>query len=92
MEEDNTPKQILELFSANCKLCEVTINVLKETVKKISQLKLVIHKASECIDGSCCELAAKYGVYAVPSLVIDGKLVHVGKLSNEEEIRKYIFN
>lgn len=89
MAEKNV-KYNLELFSADCKLCEITISTLEQAVKNDPRLNLVIHRASECVDGSCCELAAKYGVYAVPSLVVDGKLVKVGKIENVDEIQDYL--
>lgn len=90
MGENKTYGHILELFSADCRLCETTISVLEETVKKDPALKLVVHRASECIDGSCCELAAKYGVYAVPSLIVDGSLVKVGRIGDIAEVQKYL--
>ena len=37
-------------------------------------VEIDVHRASECKDGSCCVLAEQYGVRAVPSLVVDGKV------------------
>ncbi|MGQ9469734.1 MAG: thioredoxin family protein [Nitrososphaerales archaeon] len=71
-----------EFFSAECRLCERTLNMLKHAFPDI---EIVVHRASECRDGSCCALAAQYGVRAVPSLVLDGKVVLVG-LPNERDI------
>ena len=74
---------IIEFFSAECRLCDRTLGLLKQT---FSSLQIIIHRQSECVDGSCCALAEKYGVRAVPSLVIDGKVVLVG-LPSEQEIK-----
>ena len=73
----------IEFFSAECRLCDRTLGLLKQT---FPDLKMIIHRQSECIDGSCCALAEKYGVRAVPSLVIDGKVVLVG-FPSEQEIK-----
>lgn len=74
----------VELFSAECRLCEGTLNKLSHA---FSDIEIEVHRASECKDGSCCTLAAQYEVQAVPSLVVDGKVVLVG-LPNEQDIQR----
>lgn len=81
-------KHKVEVFSAECQLCKITVNNLKKLSQKPG-IDFIVHKASECADGSCCRLAANYGIYAVPSLVVDGKLVKVGVIRNSEEIEEY---
>ncbi len=73
----------VELFSAECRLCERTLGILKEN---FPDLEIDVHRASECKDGSCCLLAEQYGVRAVPSLVVDGEVIFVG-LPEEHDIR-----
>lgn len=73
----------IELFIADCKLCDRTLGILKEN---FPNLEIDIHRSSECTDGSCCSLAEQYGVRAVPSLVVDGEVVLVG-LPDEHAIR-----
>lgn len=73
----------VEFFSAECRLCERTLNMLNQNFPDI---EIDVHKASECRDGSCCVLAAQYGVRAVPSLVVDGRVVLVG-LPDEQDIK-----
>ena len=68
----------VELFSAECKLCNSTLELLK---RAFPDLPIIVHRQSECVDGSCCRLAESYGVRAVPSLVVDGKIVLVGRPS-----------
>jgi glutaredoxin len=76
----------IELFSAECRLCDRTLNLLEQT---FPSLKIIVHRQSECVDGSCCALAEKYGVRAVPSLVVDGKVVMVG-LPAEREMKDLV--
>jgi hypothetical protein len=73
----------IELFIADCKLCDRTLDILKEN---FPNLEIDIHRSSECTDGSCCSLAEQYGVGAVPSLVVDGEVALVG-LPDEHDIR-----
>ena len=72
------------MFSAECRLCQRTLNMLKSTFPDI---EIDVHRQSECKDGSCCALAAQYGVRAVPSLVVDGKVVLVG-LPDEHDFKR----
>jgi glutaredoxin len=74
----------IEFFSAECRICDRTLRLLKQT---FPSPKIIVHRQSECVDGSCCALAEKYGVRAVPSLVINGKVVLVG-FPNEQEIKE----
>ena len=68
----------VELFSAECELCNSTLELLK---RAFPDLPITVHRQSKCVDGSCCRLAESYGVRAVPSLVVDGKIVLVGRPS-----------
>jgi len=70
----------VEMFSAECRLCEGTLGIFQQ---KFPDVDIDVHRTSECVDGSCCALAEKYGVRAVPSIVVDGKVVHVGLLDEE---------
>ncbi|MBI4302280.1 MAG: thioredoxin family protein [Chloroflexi bacterium] len=65
----------VEFFSAECRLCERTLDILRDN---FPHLEVDVHRASECTDGSCCALAEQYGVRAVPSLVIGGEVALVG--------------
>lgn len=68
-------KHKAELFSAECRLCKATAGILEAKLKEMPEIDFIVHKANECVDGQCCQLAASYGIFAVPSIVIDGKLV-----------------
>jgi len=71
----------VEFFSAECKLCNSTLDLLERTFPALS---ITVHRQSECMDGACCQLAASYGVRAVPTLVVDGKIALVGQLTLAE--------
>ena len=73
----------IEFFSAECRLCERALGIIKEN---FPNLNIDVHRASECKNGSCCALAEQYGVRAVPSLVVSGKVALVG-LPNEHDIK-----
>lgn len=75
-------KMKVKFFSAECRLCEGTLNILTNNFPKI---KIDVHRASECKDGICCVLAERYGVRAVSSLVVDGEVVLVG-LPDEQDL------
>jgi hypothetical protein len=65
----------VEFFSADCRLCEQTLNLLYEHLPGVD---IEVHRASQCVDGSCCALAARYGIRAVPALVVNGRVALVG--------------
>ncbi|HHS97568.1 MAG TPA: hypothetical protein ENK08_06660 [Chloroflexi bacterium] len=66
----------VEFFSAECRLCNAALELLSRTFPHLS---IEVHRQSECVDGSCCRLAESYGVRAVPALVVDGRVVLVGR-------------
>ncbi len=73
----------VEFFSAECRLCERTLGILKEN---FPNLEIDVHRASQCKDGSCCSLAEQYGIRAVPSLVVNGQVALVG-IPNKHDIK-----
>ena len=66
----------VELFRADCKLCDRMEVVVRKYLPEGAEL--VIHRAEECRNGSCCALADRYGIKAVPTLVVDGEVKVVG--------------
>jgi hypothetical protein len=63
-----------EFFRAECNLCNSTLELLKSA---FPDLPITFHHQSKYLDGSCCRLSASYGIRALPSLVVDGKIVFV---------------
>ncbi len=80
-------KHKIELFRANCKLCDYTEGELRKAV--CDSCKVIVYRPEDCIDGSCCIKAGNYGIKAVPAIVIDEKLAVTGKVSSRE-LKKYL--
>ena len=78
-------KHKIEVFTADCPLCVDTLKAVREATKEYG-CEVIEYK---CKGTECCEPAKDYGIKAVPSIIMDGKIAHVGKLS-VEEFRKYI--
>lgn len=72
----------IEVFSAKCPLCKETLNNVRKAVEDKGCGCEIIEQV--CSGDECCEPAKTYGIKAVPSVVVDGKIAHVGKLSAEE--------
>ncbi len=66
----------VELFRADCKLCDRTEVMIRAILPP--GVDLEVHRAQECRDGTCCRLADHYGVRAVPTLVVEGEILQVG--------------
>jgi glutaredoxin len=75
----------IEVFTAGCPLCLDTMKAVKEATKECDCE--VIER--RCEGTECCEPAKDYDIKAVPSIVVDGKIACVGKLS-AEELKQYI--
>lgn len=78
-------KHKIEVFTADCPLCLDTLKAVRDATKECGCK--VIERRCEGIE--CCEPAKNYGIKAVPSIVVDGKMAHVGKLS-AEEFKQYL--
>ena len=74
----------VELFVAGCRLCN---EARFQYEQRFPHWEIETHRADECTDGSCCQKAARYGLTAVPSLVLDGHLVQTGNPTEEDLLR-----
>lgn len=70
----------IEVFTAGCPLCKDTLSAVKEATKECGCE--VIER--RCEGTECCDPAKGYDIKAVPTIVVDGKIVHTGKISAEE--------
>ncbi len=78
-------ENIIEVFTADCPLCFDTMEAIRESTKYIDY-KVIERR---CKGTECCEPAKEYSIKAVPTIVVNGEIVHTGKLS-VEEFKKYI--
>ena len=75
----------IEVFTADCPLCRETLELIKKEACRECE---IIER--RCSGDECCELAKDYGIKAVPTVVVDGKIAIVGKPTLEEV--KGLFN
>lgn len=64
----------VEIFVGNCPLCQETVQLIQELAS--STCKVLVYNLQEGLGK-----AQRYGVKAVPSVVVDGMLVLTGKPS-----------
>ena len=69
----------IEVFTAECPLCKETLELIKK--EACSECEVIERR---CSGEECCEPAKDYGIKAVPTVVVDGKITIVGKPTLEE--------
>lgn len=75
-----TNKRTIEVFSAGCPVCRETLNLVKVSVTDCGCE--VIERL--CEGETCCAPAVNYGVKALPTIVIDGKIAFEGRPTPEQ--------
>ncbi len=75
----------IEIFTADCPLCRDTLKIIREAA--CSECEVIERR---CSGDECCDPAREYGIRAVPTVVVDGKIALVGKPTPEEA--RTIFN
>jgi glutaredoxin len=63
----------VELFIAGCPLCDDAVKLVQSLLCPNCELK-VYDLREGCATDECRELAQRYGVQRVPSVVVDGRL------------------
>lgn len=69
----------IEVFTAGCPLCNDTLELIKK--EACSECEVIERR---CSGSECCQPAKDYGIKAVPTVVVDGKITIVGKPTLEE--------
>lgn len=69
----------IEVFTADCPLCKDTLEIIKKEACR--ECEIIERK---CTGGECCQPAKDYGIKAVPTVVVDGKIALVGKPTLEQ--------
>ncbi len=70
-------KRLIEIFTAGCPLCEETMTLVKKAVSACG-CEVVERR---CSGTECCEPARRYGIRAMPTVVVDGEIVFEGRLN-----------
>lgn len=71
-----------EVISADCPLCRATLTTLRSAIENRGCGCEVIER--RCSGDECCSTAKDNNVKAVPTIICNGKIVHVGKITNQE--------
>lgn len=71
----NTNKRTIEVFTAGCPVCRATLELVRQTVASCGCE--VIER--RCEGETCCAPAKNYGVKALPSIVVNGKVTFEGR-------------
>ncbi|WKD86906.1 hypothetical protein KCTC32516_02286 [Polaribacter huanghezhanensis] len=67
-------KRQVEIFTADCPLCEPVVALIKETA--CENCKITIHNLSEqCESKICVTKMEEYDVKRLPAVAVDGKLI-----------------
>lgn len=78
----------IEVFTASCPLCKETLEIVERV--KCPKCNLTEYNLFErCEDKVCLEKAKKYGIRAVPTVVVNGRIAVQGR-PTEAQIRHYI--
>ena len=64
----------VEVFSAGCPICDETVKLVKGLACENYDVR-VYNLSEGCATDECREKAAQYGIYRVPAVVVDGRLV-----------------
>ena len=65
--------RIVEVFIAGCPLCDEAVKLVRATACPNCEVK-VYDLRKGCATNECRDLAARYGVQAVPAVVVDGQI------------------
>ncbi len=73
-------KRIIEVFTAGCPLCDETLDLVRKSVSSCG-CEVVERR---CEGTEYCDEAKRYGVRALPTVVVDGKTMFEGRISPEQ--------
>ncbi len=73
-------KRKIEVFTAGCPLCDETLELVRNAVAGCGCE--VIER--RCSGTECCDEAKQYDVKAMPTVVVDGRILFEGKISREQ--------
>jgi hypothetical protein len=76
----STNKRTIEVFTAGCPVCRETLEQVRQSVAGCGCE--VIER--RCEGETCCAPAQSYGIRALPSIVVDGKVAFEGRPTPEQ--------
>lgn len=76
----NTNKRTIEVFTAGCPVCRETLELVRQAVASCG-CEVVERR---CEGDACCAPAVSYGIKALPTIVVNGKVVCSGRPTPEQ--------
>ncbi|MFZ4695802.1 MAG: thioredoxin family protein [Verrucomicrobiia bacterium] len=73
----------IQILGTGCTKCKLLTENAEAAVRELG-IEATIEKVEQIVE------IMRFGVMATPSLVVDGKVVSVGKLLTSEEIKKHL--
>jgi hypothetical protein len=73
-------KRTIEVFTAGCPICNDTLELVRKAVSSCG-CEVVERR---CSGEDCCEPAKKYGVRAMPTVVVDGNILFEGGITQAQ--------
>ena len=73
-------RRIIEVFTAGCRLCSETLDLVRKSLGECGCN--VVERRCEGMEWG--EEAERYGIRAMPSVVVDGKIIFEGRITAEE--------
>lgn len=77
-------KRTVEVFTAGCPLCDDTVKLVNSLACPNCEVK-VYDLREGCATDECRDLAQRYGVKTVPTVVVDGKIADCCRVGGVDE-------
>ena len=73
-------KRKIEVFSAGCPTCNETLELVRNAVSdcgcEVTERR--------CTESELCDEAKQYGITAMPTVVVDGRIMFEGRITREQ--------
>lgn len=73
----------IKVLGPGCKRCQTTEDMVKAAADELG-IETSVEKISDYAE------IAKYGIASTPGLVIDGKVLHVGSIPKEDDLKRWL--
>lgn len=67
-------KRQVEIFTANCPVCDPTVKLIKELACEQCQIT-IYDTVKQCNDKTCITKIKEYGLQRLPAVVVNGRLL-----------------
>lgn len=82
--EVNGMGRTIEVFTAGCPLCDDAVKLVKSVACPSCDVKIYDLREG-CVTNECRDLAQRYGVKTVPTVVVDGKIADCCRVGGVDE-------